>query len=50
MQPNLQIKYKNEVISTLQEEFQFSNVMSVPKLLKIVINTSMKEAIQNNKL
>jgi large subunit ribosomal protein L5 len=50
MQPNLQIKYKNEVISTLHESFQFSNVMSVPKLLKIVINTSMKEAIQNNKL
>ena len=50
MQPNLQVKYKENVISKLQEDFKITNVMSVPKLVKIVINTSMKEAIQNNKL
>ena len=50
MQPNLQVKYKESVISKLQEDFKITNVMSVPKLVKIVINTSMKEAIQNNKL
>ena len=50
MQPNLQVKYKENVIPKLQEDFKITNVMSVPKLVKIVINTSMKEAIQNNKL
>jgi len=50
MQPNLQVKYKENVISKLQEDFKITNVMSVPKLVKIVINTSMKEAIQNSKL
>jgi large subunit ribosomal protein L5 len=50
MQPRIQIKYREEVISTLLEEFNYVNVMMVPKLVKIIINTSMKEAIQNVKL
>ena len=50
MQPNLQVKYNTEIVTKLREDLQISNVMSVPKLTKIVINTSMKEAIQNSKL
>ena len=50
MQPNLQVKYNTEIVPKLREELKISNVMSVPKLTKIVINTSMKEAIQNSKL
>ena len=42
--------YKEEVISTMMEEFQYSNVMQVPKLEKIVINTCISEAIQNVKV
>ena len=42
--------YKNEVVAKMMEEFQYSNVMEVPKLEKIVINTCMSEAIQNVKL
>ena len=42
--------YKDEVVSKMMEEFQYSNVMQVPKLEKIVINTCMSEAIQNVKL
>ena len=42
--------YKKEVISTMMEEFQYSNVMQVPKLEKIVINTCISEAIQNVKV
>lgn len=48
--PRLQQKYKDEVIAKLQEEFNFANPMMIPKLQKIVINVSMKEAIQNVKL
>ena len=42
--------YKNEVMPKLTDEFKYSNVMEVPTLEKIVINTCMSEAIQNVKL
>ena len=42
--------YKTEVMPKLTDEFKYSNVMEVPKLEKIVINTCMSEAIQNVKL
>ncbi len=42
--------YKSETVSKMMEEFKYSNVMEVPKLEKIVINTCMSEAIQNVKL
>lgn len=48
--PRLQQKYANEVKTKLQEEFNFANPMMIPKLQKIVVNVSMKEAIQNVKL
>ena len=48
--PRLQQKYHDEVVDKLQAEFNFPNPMMVPKLKKIVINVSMKEAIQNVKL
>jgi large subunit ribosomal protein L5 len=50
MQPRLHDKYKSEVVGKLIADFSLTNKMSVPKLTKIVINTSMKEAIQNSKL
>ena len=42
--------YKQEVIAKMMDEFNYSNVMQVPKLEKIVINTCMSDAIQNVKL
>jgi len=42
--------YKSETVAKMMEEFKYSNVMEVPKLEKIVINTCMSEAIQNVKL
>lgn len=48
--PRLRIKYDSEVRSQLLKEFGYSNVMEVPKLTKIVLNVSMKDAIQNVKL
>jgi large subunit ribosomal protein L5 len=42
--------YKSETVTKMMEEFKYSNVMEVPKLEKIVINTCMSEAIQNVKL
>jgi large subunit ribosomal protein L5 len=46
----LREQYKKEIVPELQKEFEFKNVMEVPRLAKIVVNTGMGEAISNNKL
>jgi large subunit ribosomal protein L5 len=48
--PRLAVKYKSEVVDKLTEDFQYANHMMVPRLTKIVLNVSMKDAIQNVKL
>ncbi len=48
--PRLRTMYQEDVVSGLMEEFQYSNTMMVPRLQKIVLNLSMKDAIQNVKL
>lgn len=48
--PRLKTLYEGTVVNTLKEEFNYPNVMKVPKLEKIVLNLSMKEALQNSKL
>ena len=50
MAPRLKVKYDEEVAKSLMEQFEYANVMQVPKLEKIVCNTCMKEAITNVKL
>lgn len=42
--------YKDEIISKLTEEFQYTNIMAVPKLDKIVLNVGVGEAIQDKKV
>ena len=48
--PRLRQRYDDEVIAKLLSEFNYANVMQVPRLQKVVINLSMKEAVQNVKL
>ncbi len=48
--PRLRKKYDEQVIGLLREDFNYANVMQVPRLQKIVLNVSMKDAIQNVKL
>jgi large subunit ribosomal protein L5 len=47
MIPRLKEKYKSEVVTSMMSEFQYSNIMLVPRVEKIVISTSTKDAIQN---
>ena len=42
-------KYKAEIVPTLKEKFQYENIMEVPKLVKIVVNMGLGEAIANPK-
>ena len=41
--------YKAEIVPTLLSELELSNVMEVPKVLKVVLNIGVGEAIDNAK-
>lgn len=43
-------KYEEEVVPALQEQFQYSSPMQVPKLVKICINQGVGKATQDKKL
>ena len=42
-------KYKSEVVAKMMEKFSYSNIMQVPKLEKIVVNTGVGEAATDSK-
>lgn len=42
-------KYRDEVVPALMKEFEYDNVMQVPKVTKIVVNIGLGEAVQNSK-
>jgi large subunit ribosomal protein L5 len=48
--PRIKRKYKDEAVAELLAEFKYPNVMQVPRLEKIVVNTTMKEAISSSKV
>ena len=43
-------QYKTNVIPELTEQFKYTSVMQVPKLVKIVINMGVGDSISNSKL
>ncbi len=45
----LQEKYWTEVCPQLRAEFEYKNVMQIPRVQKIVVNIGMGEAISNGK-
>lgn len=49
-QPRLKTKYQTEIIKNLQNKFQYKNPMQVPRLVKIVINQGVGEAVADKKL
>ncbi|MDP1795799.1 MAG: 50S ribosomal protein L5 [Daejeonella sp.] len=48
--PRLKTKYKEEIISTLKDKFQYKSVMQVPRLQKIAINQGVGAAATDKKL
>jgi large subunit ribosomal protein L5 len=50
MVPRLKERYQKEIVPALMKEFNYRNVMAVPRLRKIVVNMGLGEAIQNAKL
>lgn len=50
MASRLKEKYENEVINSLMEKFQYSNIMEVPRLEKVIINMGVGAARDNPKI
>jgi large subunit ribosomal protein L5 len=48
--PRLKTKYHDEIVAALTEQFGYTNVMQVPRLIKINVNKGVGEASQNKKL
>ncbi|MBP3461620.1 MAG: 50S ribosomal protein L5 [Bacilli bacterium] len=46
----LKAKYNEEIMPSLKEKFNYSNVMEIPKLEKIVVNMGVGDATTNSKL
>jgi large subunit ribosomal protein L5 len=49
MVPRLKDKYFKEIVPALVQEFGYGSIMQVPRLVKIVVNIGLGEAIQNPK-
>ena len=50
MTARLRETYKNEVFPALKEQFNYGNVMQVPKLEKVTLNMGLGEAKENAKI
>ena len=46
----LKEKYVNEIVPELTKKYNYTSIMEVPKLEKIVINIGVGDAVQNSKL
>ncbi|HZY45250.1 MAG TPA: 50S ribosomal protein L5 [Anaerolineae bacterium] len=48
--PNIQQQYKTELVPTLMKEFNYTSVMQVPRLTKVVVNIGAGAAMDNPKI
>lgn len=48
-EPRLRVKYREEIVPALQEKFEYSNPMMMPKLDKVVLNMGVGDAVSDSK-
>lgn len=48
-EPRLKAMYRDQIRGKLQEQFEYSNAMQVPKLDKVVLNMGVGEAVADSK-
>ena len=46
----LREKYQTDVVAALRKEFGYTNIMAVPKVVKVVVNMGLGEGTQNAKI
>jgi len=48
--PRLKQRYQDDVVPALMQQFGYSNVMQVPRIVKVSVNKGVGEASQNKKI
>jgi len=48
--PRLKARYREEIAPALGKQFEFANVMQIPRVAKIVVNMGVGEAARDSKL
>jgi len=48
--PRLKVRYREEILPALNEQFSYPNIMQVPRLTKVVVNMGVGEAARDSKL
>jgi len=48
--PRLKAQYRAEIVDQLRSQFEYANVMQVPGLVKIVVNTGVGDAARDSKV
>lgn len=48
--PNLKKKYGEEIVPAIKKEFNYTTVMQVPRLTKIILNQGVGQAVADKKL
>lgn len=49
MATRLREKYRGEIVPTLIQEFRYASPMQVPRVVKVVVNVGVGEALQSSK-
>jgi large subunit ribosomal protein L5 len=50
VKPRLKVRYRDEIVPALKQEFSYDNPMQVPDLVKIVVNMGVGQAAKDSKL
>ncbi|HUF52338.1 MAG TPA: 50S ribosomal protein L5 [Dehalococcoidia bacterium] len=50
VEPRMKERYETEIVPALMQEFQYKNVMQVPRVEKIMLNIGMGEAVADAKV
>lgn len=48
-EPRLKVRYRDEIVPAMMQEFDYRNMMEVPRLSKIVVNVGVGEALNDAK-
>ena len=48
--PRLKVRYREEILPALREQFGYANVMQVPTVTKVVVNMGVGDAAKDSKL
>ncbi|GLZ39956.1 50S ribosomal protein L5 [Actinokineospora sp. NBRC 105648] len=48
--PRLKTRYRDEIVTALRGEFDYSNIMQIPGVVKVVVNMGVGDAARDGKL